>query len=328
MSIARALVAAANENGHTAHLVVTPDYGFGRQTASYWAAWRTDVQEIDGSRIDQVISFRHPSYAVRHPTHVCWLNHTMREYYDLWPRFSASISPLNRVKENVRRALTHAADAWFLSANVSRIVAQSRTIQQRLTSDLGLRADVLWPPAPQRPYRCEQYGDYIFAPSRLMPLKRLDLLVRALAEPPALAIRAVIAGKGDERVALEQLAVQLRVASRVTFIGHAHDETFVDHLARCRAVSFTPFAEDYGLVTVEAFASRKAVITCSDSGGPTELVRHNETGIVCEPTPLALATALARVSEDQTLAETLGAAAAAQAATMTWPAAVKKLVIV
>ena len=328
MSIARALVTAANESGHTAHLVVTPDYGFGRQTASYWAAWRTNVQEIGGSKTDQVITFRHPSYAVRHYAHVCWLNHTMREYYDLWPRFSASLSPQNLVKESIRRTLTHAADSWFLSANVTRIVAQSRTIQQRIKTDFGLGADVLWPPPPPRAYRCEQYGDYIFAPSRLTPLKRLDLLVRALAEPPALGVRAVIAGKGEERVALEQLAVQLRVASRVTFIGHAHDETFVDHLARCRAVSFTPFAEDYGLVTVEAFASRKAVISCADSGGPTELVRHNETGIVCEPTPIALATALARVSEDATLAETLGAAAAAQAATMTWPAAVKKLVIV
>ena len=328
MSVARALVTAVNESGHTAHLVVTPDYGFGRQTASYWAALRTNVTDISGTRIDQVISFRHPSYAVRHPAHVCWLNHTMREYYDLWPRFSASISPRNRVKESIRRMLTHAADSWFLSANVSRIVAQSRTIQQRLTADFGLGAVVLWPPPPQRAYRCEQYGDYIFAPSRLTALKRLDLLVRALAEPPALAVRAVIAGKGEERVALEQLAMQLRVASRVTFIGHAHDETFVDHLARCRAVAFTPFAEDYGLVTVEAFASRKAVITCSDSGGPTELVRHNETGIICEPTPLALAAALARVSEDATLAETLGTAAAAQAAAMTWPDAVKKLVIV
>jgi glycosyltransferase involved in cell wall biosynthesis len=328
ITIARALAAAAVESGHTAHLVVTPDYGFGRQTASYCAAFRTNVHEIAGARIDQVISFRHPSYAVRHPAHVSWLNHTMREYYDLWPQFSASISPKNRIKESVRRTLTQAADLWFLSANVSRIVAQSRTIQQRLSADLGLRAEVLWPPPPQRAYRCEQYGDYIFAPSRLTPLKRLDLLVRALAEPPALNVRAVIAGKGEERVALEQLAAQLRVASRVAFIGHAHDETFVDHLARCRAVSFTPFAEDYGLVTVEAFASGKAVITCSDSGGPTELVRNNETGIICEPTPLALAIALARVSEDATLAETLGKAAAAQAAAMTWPAAVKNLVIV
>ncbi|TML13230.1 MAG: glycosyltransferase family 4 protein, partial [Actinobacteria bacterium] len=240
-------MAAAAENGHTAHLVVTPDYGFGRQTASYWAAWKTDVRQIAGAPVDQVISFRHPSYAVQHPAHVCWLNHTMREYYDLWPQFVASISPRNRVKETIRRTLTHAADRWLLRGNVSRVVAQSHTIQQRLVNAFNIRADVLWPPPPPRQYRCEQYGDYIFAASRLMPLKRMHLLVRGLAEN--------------------------HVATRVTFIGHAYDDTFVDHLARCRAVCFPPFAEDYGLVTVEAFASRKGVITCSDSGGPTELVR-------------------------------------------------------
>ena len=36
-------------------------------------------------------------------------------------------------------------------------------------------------------------------------------------------------------------------------------------------------------MTVEAFASRKAVVTCRDSGGPAELVRDGETGLVCEP---------------------------------------------
>ena len=56
------------------------------------------------------------------------------------------------------------------------------------------------------------------------------------------------------------------------------------HLARCRAVCFPPFQEDYGFVTVEAFASRKAVVTCRDSGGPAELVVDGVNGFVCEPT--------------------------------------------
>src|SRR6478609_9616561 len=109
LAIARALVAAAAEAGHTAHLIVTPDYGFGRQTASYWAAWRTNVEQIAGVRVDQVISFRHPSYAVRHPAHVCWLNHTMREYYDLWPRTVAAIPRRALPKELIRKAAMHAA---------------------------------------------------------------------------------------------------------------------------------------------------------------------------------------------------------------------------
>ena len=72
----------------------------------YLANRLTDVgRTADGRHVDQVISLRWPSYAVRHPAHVSWLNHTAREYYDLWDRFSAGLSSANRVKEQVRRSI-------------------------------------------------------------------------------------------------------------------------------------------------------------------------------------------------------------------------------
>ncbi|HEY6212887.1 MAG TPA: hypothetical protein VIW45_11410 [Vicinamibacterales bacterium] len=153
--IARALVEAANAAGHDAHLIVTPDYGFGRLTATYTATLKVDVSRIGGRAVDQVISLRYPSFAVRHRAHVCWLNHTMREYYDLWPRFAASISWRNRIKESVRRAILHTVDRHLLKQHVTKVVAQSRTVQRRLDADFAIRADVLYPPAPQRAYRCD-----------------------------------------------------------------------------------------------------------------------------------------------------------------------------
>ena len=326
--IARAIVAAARGAGHDAHLVVTPDHGFGRQLSSYLASRMTDVSHVNGTRVDQVISLRYPSFAVRHPRHVCWLNHTMREYYDLWPRLVAAISPRARLKEQVRKTALHMADGWLLKHNVTEVVAQSRTIQQRLTADLGVRADVLHPPPPLSGYTCDEYGDYIFAVSRLTPLKRLDLLIRALAEPSASAVRAVIAGDGEQRGELEGLADSLGVAARVTFLGRISDAAMLDHLARCRAVCFTPFDEDYGFVTAEAFASSKAVVTCRDSGGPTEFVRDEHTGLLCDPTPESVALALARLADDRALAERLGERAKAHATTMSWSAAIARLVIV
>ena len=67
--IARALATAARECGHTAHLVLTPECQFGRLASSYADTWRTDVSRAAGHRIDQVISLRFPSYAVRHGRH-------------------------------------------------------------------------------------------------------------------------------------------------------------------------------------------------------------------------------------------------------------------
>lgn len=326
--IARALVEAAREAGHDAHLVITPDFGFGRQTRSYAANFLQDVSRVDGRRVAQVISLRYPSYAVRHRTHVCWLNHAMREYYDRWPEFAASISARNRVKERIRRTLTHAADRYFLKQHVTRLVAQSRTIQQRIANDFGMRVDVLWPPAPQRPYRCDGYDGDILAVSRLTPHKRIDLLIRALAEPAARHVRATIGGDGECGLELQRLAATLGVMDRVRFLGRLDDQALVDQLAACRAVCFTPIDEDYGFVTVESFASRKAVVTCRDSGGPTELVTDGETGLVCDSTPASVAAAIARLADDRALAERLGANAAARATEMTWADAIKRLVIV
>ena len=326
--IARALVQAMRESGHDAHLRITPDFGFGRLTKTYLATAKIDVSRIGGRGVDQVISLRYPSFAVRHRAHVCWFNHTMREYYDLWPRFAASISWRNRIKEGIRRSILHTVDRHLLKQHVTRVVAQSRTIQRRLDGDFGIRTEVVYPPPPQRAYRCEEYGDFIFAISRLTPLKRIELLVRALAEPAARHVRAVIAGEGDERDALVALACELQVAGRVAFLGRVDEPTLLDHLARCRAVCFTPIDEDYGFVTVEAFASGKPVVTCRDSGGPAELVVDGDTGLMCDPTAPSLAGALARLGDDRGLAERLGARATSKAAEMTWAAAVKRLLIV
>ena len=181
MVIARALVQALQAAGHQADIIVTPQNRFGRQASAYLANWLTDVETSDGKPIDHVISLRYPSYAVRHPHHVCWLNHTMREYYDLWDRFSATLSPKGLVKERVRRRLMHAADRYLLTKNVTRLFVQSKTIQERLQMWPELKSTVLYPPPPPRPYRCDDYGDYIFMVSRLTPLKRADLLIEALA---------------------------------------------------------------------------------------------------------------------------------------------------
>ena len=143
MVIARELKRALLESGHDAQIVVTPQNRFGRQASAYVATWLTDVGSADGRPIDQVISLRYPSYAVRHPRHVCWLNHTMREYYDLWDRFSGTLSARGRAKERVRRALIHAADRYLLTRNVTRLFVQSRTIQQRLSMWPPLRSTVL-----------------------------------------------------------------------------------------------------------------------------------------------------------------------------------------
>jgi glycosyltransferase involved in cell wall biosynthesis len=323
--MARELVRALREEGHETGLVVTPQNRFGQQGSAYLAAWCTDVQLAhEEKKVDQVISLRFPGYAVQHPNHVLWLNHRMREYYDLWDQFSSHLTWKQGIKERARRALIHRVDKHLFNKMRRRFVI-SATVQSRLHRFGSIQSEVLYPPPPKRDYRHDRHGDYIFGVSRLSPLKRFDLVLRALAEPAAASIRCVIAGEGAELKNLQALAAQLDVDDRVQFIGRITDQEMIDHLARCRAVVFTPFNEDYGFVTVEAFMCGKAVITCKDSGGPAELVKHGESGFVCDAAPESIAEAMRQLMSDRNAAERFGEAGHQMASRMTWPAAIAEL---
>lgn len=323
--MARELVRALQEEGHDAGLVITPQNRFGRQGSAYLAAWCTDVQLAHEERkVDRVISLRFPGYAVQHPNHVLWLNHRMREYYDLWEQFRSRLTWKQSIKERARRALIHRVDHYLFRRMQRRFVI-SATVQSRLRKFGGIQSDVLYPPPPKRDYRHDRYGDYLFGVSRLAPLKRFDLVLRALAEPIAAGIKFVIAGEGAELDRLKGLAAQLDIEHRVRFAGRLTDPEMIDHLARCRAVVFPPFNEDYGFVTVEAFMCGKPVITCTDSGGPAELVRDGENGFVTAPTPEAIAIAMRTLIDDRNTAMRLGESGHALAADMTWAGAIQRL---
>jgi len=184
----------------------------------------------------------------------------------------------------------------------------------------------VYPPAPERAYWTHGYGDYVFAVSRLHPLKRLDLLVEAAALAKNTSLHFKIAGTGEGEPGLRERIRELGLEGRVELLGAISDADLLDHYARCRAVFFAPWNEDYGFVTLEAFRSGKPVITSHDSGGPAELVEHDKTGYVVEPAAASVAAAIDRLGEDRARAERMGDAARAFSSQHTWARAIEHLV--
>lgn len=320
--IARSLVEALRDAGHEAEMLTTPQNRFGRQLSAYLATWLTDVEVAgDGGAIDHVISLRFPSYAVRHPSHVVWLNHRMREYYDLWSDFRRGLGLRGRIVEGARRRALHFLDRRLLSRR--RVMAQSRTIRDRLSRWGGIAAEVVYPPPPQRRYRCDDYDGAVLSVARLTSLKRVGLLLEAAARVPALQVR--IAGEGPEEERLRALARSSDLHGRIRFLGRLSDDELAAEYARCSAVWYGARAEDYGLVTLEAFTSAKPVITCSDSGGPAELVRHGETGLIVDPEPEPVARALEQLARHRDRAESMGRAALEVAKRHSWARTVERL---
>ena len=257
-------------------------------------AWRLlDLTESWGERVDLVIPTKFPSWLVRHPRKAAWILHQHREAYDLLgTRFCAfTDSPEDRRVVDTIRAMDAAGLGECRSLHTI-----SRNVAQRLARFNGLAAETLYPP-PRHigRYRSGPYGDFFFYAGRLEPIKRVDLLLDALARTRS-GLRLKIAGSGPHERGLREQARRLSLDGRVDFLGFVSDEELIELYAGCRAAVYTPLNEDYGYVTVEAFLSGRPVLTSSDSGGPLEFVSDGESGIVAAPEAQALGDGLDRLA--------------------------------
>ena len=261
---------------------------------------------VDGA--DRVVAMKFPAYYVRHHSKVLWLLHQFRQAYDL---LGTDYSELATTPEGrrVREAIVN-ADAAFLP-EAERIFTNSPVTSARLAEFNGLRSEVRPPPlAEPDGFYTDGFGDFVFCPGRISPIKRQDLLVDAMAHVRT-DVRLVIAGPADSpehlqvlRKTIAERGLQGRIEVQAGWV--AEDEKR-DLFARALACAYIPFDEDsYGYVTLEAYAACKPVVTCTDSGGLLELVADGKTGLVVEPAPDALARAFDALYEDRSLAQRLG----------------------
>jgi glycosyltransferase involved in cell wall biosynthesis len=319
------LVAEIRRHGYRVEKVSVPFKHYPKpELLASAAAWRMlDLTEANHEAIDLVIATKFPTYFVRHPRKVTWLFHQYRAIYDLCgTRFSEFDH--TEADVNLRRRLID-LDTEVL-AESTRLFSNARTTAARLARYNGLTAEPLYHPPPLAGrLHAGRFDDYILSVGRLEPAKRVDLIIRALASTPD-PTRLVVVGGGSQRSALEALAGSLGIANRVIFTGEIDDAALVELYANAGAVVFPPYDEDYGYITLEAFLSRKPVITTTDAGGPLEFVEDGTTGVVVEPAEDALTSAIARVIADQPRARRLGEAGFERARTVTWDGVVERLV--
>ncbi|XP_052171054.1 uncharacterized protein LOC127787185 isoform X2 [Diospyros lotus] len=107
---------------------------------------------------------------------------------------------------------------------------------------------------------------------------------------------------------LKTLAEREGVSHQVHFMTSCSTADRNALLSDCLCVLYTPKDEHFGIVPLEAMAAHKPVIACK-SGGPVETVKDGVTGFLCDPTPQAFCSAMAKLIRDPQLAERMGAEA-------------------
>ncbi len=317
--VADDLVEELRLRGHEAEIVSVPYSWEGMRVLDHAFVWR--LLDLNGSAskpVDLAIATKFPSYGLRHPNKVVWLLHQFRQAYDFdrteYGQFSES--PLDRA---TRLSIERFDQVAF--AEAKRIFATSANVAGRLKRYNGFEAQVLPHPPQRLAYRTDGYDGFVLSVNRLDRYKRIDLLIEAARSAPGL--RVVIVGEGPERGRLEQLAAGMN--GRVEFTGRIEADRLAELYARCLAVYYAPLDEDFGMVPYEAFLSAKPVVTTLDAGGPLEIVREGETGIVVAAEAAALASACARLLADPAEARTLGEAGKALAERVTWDACIDAL---
>jgi glycosyltransferase involved in cell wall biosynthesis len=320
----RQLVRELRARGFATELVSVPFKWYPKEEIlPHAAAWRLlDLSESNGRPVDLVIGTKFPSYFARHPRKVAWLIHQYRAAYELC---GTEYSDFAHTELDVGLRDTLMRLDTKMLGECRALFTNAHNTASRLAKFNGLVAEPLYHP-PKLASRLVPgpYSDYVLSVGRIESVKRVDLIIAAMAAVPS-RIRLMIAGDGTQRQNADRAAEQAGVADRVTFLGNVEDDDLIALYAGALAVVYPPYDEDFGYVTLEAFLARKPVITCTDSGGPTEFVIDGVNGFVCAPEPGELATAIGRLDAERARAASMGDAGHEAASAITWDGVIEKL---
>lgn len=258
------------------------------------------IEQFDLSGYDLVVS---SSYAVAKGVitgpdqlHVSYVHSPVRFAWDLQHQYLRQSGMAHGVASWAVRALLHQLRLWDTrTANgVDHFLANSQFIARRVWKVYRRAAEVIYPPVDIGDFRLVEAkgGNYVTV-SRLVPYKRVELLVEAFARLPDRHLTVIGAGPELERLR--------RVASpNVELAGFLPDAEVRRRLERARAFLFAA-EEDFGIVMVEAQACGTPVIAYG-KGGACEVVRDlgrtGATGVLfAEQTADSIVDAIARFED-------------------------------
>ena len=245
------------------------------------------IQQFDLAEYDVVVSF---SYAVAHgvrivpgQTHISYTYTPMRYAWRGY-HMDGTQGSANALLDRLYRPFRE----WDLGAvaNVDQFAAVSTWIADWIKRVYLRDSQVIYPPVDiDRFQPAAERGNYFITVSRLVPHKRLDLVIEAFNR---LKLPLLVVGEGPAYQHLSRLALP-----NVRMLGFQDDQTVADLLSRARGY-ICASEEDFGIAMVEAQASGCPVIAYR-KGGALEIITENQTGLFFnEQAPDSLVDAVCR----------------------------------
>ena len=277
--------------------------GARKRYRSYLPLMPLAVEQLDLSGYDLVLSSSHAvaKGVLTGPNqlHISYVHSPIRYAWDLQHQYLRESGLDKGVKGWVAKWLLHKMRLWDArTANgVDQFVANSAFIARRIWKTYRREATVVYPPVDVEAFAFrEAKEDFYLTASRLVPYKRVSLIVEAFAQMPDKRLKVI--GDGPEREKIERIASG---HSNIELLGYQSADALASYMGRGRAFVFAA-EEDFGIAPVEAQACGTPVIAYA-RGGVLETVRGLDaaqpTGVFYDAqTPESLVAAVERFESE------------------------------
>jgi len=205
--------------------------------------------------------------------HICYCHTPIRYAWDLYHLYLNESRLHKGLKGFFVKLLLHYIRLWdYSSANrVDYFVANSRYVARRIAKIYGRDAIVIYPPVDIEKFELyTNKENFYLTASRLVPYKKVDLIVEAFSKFPDKKL--VVIGDGPD---LKK--IKAKAGKNVELLGYQPFEILKDYMQRAKAFIFAA-EEDFGLVLVEAQACGTPIIALG-KGGALETVIDKRTGL-------------------------------------------------
>ncbi|MDV5429770.1 MULTISPECIES: glycosyltransferase family 4 protein [Klebsiella pneumoniae complex] len=260
------------------------------------------IEQLDVSSHDLIISSSHAvaKGILTGPDqlHISYVHSPIRYAWDLQHQYLRESGFDKGMKSALVRYLLHKIRIWDVRTvnSVDHFIANSHFIARRIRKVYGRSADVIYPPVDVSRFPMQENKDnYYVTASRLVPYKRIDLIVEAFSMMPDKKL--VVIGSGSEMDKIKSKAT-----SNIEILGYQPDDIMISHMQNAKAFVFAA-EEDFGITPVEAMACGTPIIAYG-KGGVLETVRPlgetNPTGLFfSEQTPASIISAVESFEESQ-----------------------------
>ncbi|ARD60070.1 glycosyl transferase family 1 [Kosakonia radicincitans DSM 16656] len=228
------------------------------------------IEQLDVSAADIVISSAHAvaKGVITGPDqlHISYVHSPIRYAWDLQHQYLRESGLNNGLKGWLAKWVLHKMRIWDCrTANgVDHFVANSQYIARRIKKVYGRDADVIYPPVAVEKFKVgTEKSDFYLTASRMVPYKRIGLIVEAFNAMPDKKL--IVIGDGPEFEKIKKSA-----ASNVTIMGYQPFDVLKQHMEKAKAFVFAA-EEDFGIIPVEAQACGTPVIAFG-KGGALETV--------------------------------------------------------